>query len=420
MNDNQLNPGALIIDGHGRADLGVVRALGERGVPIYLLTNDPASPVAASRYVTRVLPYPPRDASDDERLRALIEIGRQFRYPPVFFSTGDSSLMLFSRHRRLLEKYYRHHIGEPRLVEAMYDKVLFASLAAAYGLDVPFSATPRSLSDLKDVIDRFTFPVMVKAAEKRRWDEHPEMYELTGGNLKGVRLETKEELLAFYRAASRYDRRMVIQDYIDGRDEELWSFHGFIGRDGDLLAGFTGQKVRTYPIHRGIGCFVVSKYEPAVAEAGIRALTTLGYTGHASVQMKRVPGTNRFRIFEINCRYSSWNGLHAPAGVNMAYAAYLDSLERTQAPLPRQRDGKRWIDARKDVRALQSYRSIGEWGIADWLGSYHGSNCYAYFAWNDPLPALVYYAPLLRRIAGYPFRMLLRRLGVRVARPVEN
>lgn len=411
MENNAENPGAVIIDGHGRADLGLVRALGERGVPVYLLTDDRGSSVARSRFVTKVFPCPPRTAPEAEKVAALLELGRQFRHKPVFFSSGDSSLVLFSRHRKQLEQYYHHHISSAELVEGLYDKVRFATLGSEYRLDVPMTYVPRDIADLEAALERFTFPVMVKPAEKCRWDEHPEIYQLTGGNLKGVRLETAAELLDFYRKVSKFDTGLVVQDYIEGRDEAIYSLHTYVSREGKLLGSFTGQKLRTYPVHRGIGCFQVSVYEPGVVEVGERALKALGYTGHAVVQMKRVPGTDTFRIFEINCRYSSWNYLHTRAGVNLPYAAYRDSLGQAQEALPRQIEGVRWIDAANDLRALADYRRLGEWRLLGWARTYIGSNCYAFFAWNDPLPAVVAPARTLVRALQYPRRLAQRMWG---------
>lgn len=416
MNNQESNPGAVLIDGHGRADLGIVRALGERGVPIYLLTSDRASPVAFSRYVTKIFAFPSVKASEAERVAALVKIGQQFRYKPVFFSSGDSSLVLFSRHRAQLEPYYHHHLSEPALVENLYDKIRFNELASQLGLEVPFGLVPKDLSELERSLSRFTFPVMVKPAEKRRWD-HPQMYKLTEGNIKGVRVETPEALVRFYRAASLYDTQLVIQDYVEGRDEAIYSLHAYIDRDGELVGSFTGQKLRTYPIHRGIGCFQLSIHEPSVIETGKRALQALGYTGHAVVQMKRLPDTNRFKIFEINARYSSWAYLHTRAGVNLPYAAYRDSLGEKQPLLPQQTEGVRWIDASNDIRAFTAYRRLGEWGFSDWIRSYFGKNCYAFFALKDPVPALVPPGQRLLKFCAYPTG-LVRRLARRL-RPLS-
>lgn len=402
------NPGAVIIDGHGRADLGVIRALGQQEVPIYLLTDDRRSAACYSRYVTRILPLPPRDAAP-ERLRALLDYGEQFRHKPVFFSTGDGSMIFFSRHRALLEKYYRHHLSDPELIEALYDKIRFAELSRRHGLDVPFTLAPANLTELEAALPRFSFPVMVKPAEKRRWARHREVAALTGGNLKGVRLESPKALLAFYRRVARYDSRVVIQDYIEGRDEQIYSLHAYIGRHGLLLGHLVGQKLRTYPVHRGIGCFVRSVEEPAVTEVALRALRGLNYTGHASVQLKRLPD-GRFKILEIGSRYSSWAGLHPAASVNLAYAAYRESLGYAVPPLPAARPGARWIDAHNDLRALPEYRRLGEWTLGGWLRSYLGRNTYHYFSWRDPLPALVPHVKILPRLAAYPVRWTLRQL----------
>jgi D-aspartate ligase len=410
LNNSAENPGAIIIDGHGQSDLGVVRALGERGVPVYLFTDSRCSPVALSRYVSEVLPFPGSGAGEEERVGALVQAGKRFRHRPVFFSTGDSSAVLFSRHRTILEAYYLHHLSAPELVEGLYDKIRFAELASERSLEVPFTLAPKTLAELEAALDRFRFPVVVKPAEKRRWAEHPEIIALVHGNLKAVRIDTPEALLDFYRVVARYDTAIVIQNYIEGRDEAIWELHAFIDRDGDLVGVFTGRKLRTYPVHRGIGCFQVSEYEPAVVEVGLRTLRALGYTGHAAVQLKRLPGSNRFEIFEINCRYSAWNDLHRRAGVNMPYAAYCDCLGQKQLPLPRQREGMRWVDVSNDLRAFRDYRRLGEWSLAQWARSYIGRNHYAFFDWRDPLPGLVPYGRGAMRLASLPLRWRRRRL----------
>ncbi len=407
ISNREDNPGAVIIDGHGRADLGLIRALGERNVPVYLLTDDRRSPITRSRYITAILPFPSLRGEESSCVRALMQIGQQFAHRPVFFSTGDRSLMLFARHRAELEQHYRHHIGDPGLITALYDKVAFVRLGHERKLPVPFSLAPGSLDELERDADRLSFPVMVKPAEKRNWAQFPQVHRLVGGNLKGVRVESREALLRLYQDLTPYDNRIVIQNYIEGRDEEIYSLHTYIDRQGDVTGIFTGQKMRTWPIHRGIGCFQLSVIEPQVVNIGVGALRAIGYTGHAIVQVKRNPDTGSFEIFEINCRYSTWNYLHTRSGVNLPYAAYRDSLGEKQRPLPLQREGCRWIDAANDIKAFREYRRIGEWSTGAWLRTYIGSNCYAVFSWRDPMPTL---APLACQLGGAPFR-LARRFG---------
>lgn len=86
--------------------------------------------------------------------------------------------------------------------------------------------------------------------------------------------------------------------------------------------------------------------------------------------MKRLPQEDRFVIFEINGRYSTWNYLQTSAGVNLPYAAYRDSLGEKQHPLQPQEEGVRWIDSQNDLRAFREYRRLGEWKTWPWMRSY--------------------------------------------------
>jgi predicted ATP-grasp superfamily ATP-dependent carboligase len=386
LNNLEDNPGAFIIDGHGKADLGLVRALGEGGIPIYLATNERRNAVCHSRFITQIFDIPPADASDEEKLSSLVEIGKRFAQRPVFFSTGDSSLLFFSRHRRALEAYYRHHIGRSDIIEACADKIKFARLAEELHLAVPASIVPTSRAQIAELSQTLRFPVMVKPSEKKNWDRHMEIYRIVGGNLKGVRVDTVDKLLRLYDELTPFDNNIVVQEYIDGRDENIFSLHTYIDREGHVIGWFTGQKIRTYPIHRGIGCFQRSVINTHVRDIGLEILHKIGYTGHAIVQVKRLPGTETFQAFEINCRYSTWNYLHTKAGVNLPLAAYQESLGYSPAILPTQIEGVRWIDTANDIKAFRAYRNIGEWTWTAWLRSYCGRNCYVEFAANDPLP----------------------------------
>ena len=37
---------------------------------------------------------------------------------------------------------------------------------------------------------------------------------------------------------------ILFQEYIPGRDEDVWMFNGYFDRDSRCLAGFTGVKLR--------------------------------------------------------------------------------------------------------------------------------------------------------------------------------
>jgi len=67
--------------------------------------------------VRRVFPVPARSRPEALRVEALLAIEATFEQPPVFFSSGDSSLLLFSRNRSVLEPFFRRHLADAKLVE---------------------------------------------------------------------------------------------------------------------------------------------------------------------------------------------------------------------------------------------------------------------------------------------------------------
>lgn len=389
------NPGAVIVDGHGHTDLGVARALGSRGVPVFVATNDRQSPVCFSRYVERVFPFPADTASDLEKVQALRMLGRHFEHRPVLFPTGDATQMLFSRHRTALEHYYRHHLAEPELVEDLADKRRFARLAVRKRLPVPQTVVPQDRQQLNAALWALRFPVAVKPADKREWAQHAALHELTGGNLKAVRIESPRELLAFYDAVRPYNDNLVVQEYVDGRDEALYSLYVYVDQRGQVSGTALSQKVRTHPPHRGVGTCSVTRQNRAIRTLGLSAVMSLGLRGMAIVQVKWSPRDNRWLILEINPRHGTSIGLYPEAGVNLPYAAYRDSIGFPVAALPEQRDGVRWIDMPNDWATFRRYRQLGEWGWWSFLRSYRGPRTYATFAWHDPRPAFV---PLVRRM----------------------
>jgi D-aspartate ligase len=396
------NPGAVIVDGHGHTDLGVVRALGTMGVPVYLVTNNPHGPVRYSRYLAGVFSFPPDAAPELDKIKALRQIGRRFRHRPVLFSTGDTTLMLMSRHRTALEHYYRHHLANEALVEQLNDKRLFAQLAGRHQLPVPMTIVPGNRQELEAALWGLRFPVIVKPAEKRNWARFPAMLEITGGNLKGVRVESARELLRLYDRLSPFNSELVIQEYIEGRDEALYSLYVYIDRKQEVKGWALSQKIRTQPPHCGVATFSVTRTERSIYRLGVSALHALGVTGLAILQVKWSEPHHSYLILEINARHGTSISLYPEAGVNLPYVAYKDSLGQDVTPLGEQEEGVRWADLRGDLRALKKYRAIGEWSWTDFLRSYFGRRTYALFSWSDPVPALV---PLWARIRRRSMRL---------------
>lgn len=382
------NPGALIIDGHGTAELGVVRALGRAGVPVFLASNDPKAPARYSRYVKQVFDYPPDRASDVEKVSRLRNIGRRFRHKPVLFATDEANLCLLSRCRTALEYYFRHHMPEAELIDRLSDKRLFAQLAGRNHLPVPTTVVPKTRRELEASLWGLRFPVVVKPAGRQSWAAQPQITAVTGGRPGGYRLNSIGELLQFYDKVARFDPELVVQEYIDGGDAALYQLHVYIDRLHQVKGWGLGQTIRSLPPRQGAATALVTCNERAIYRLGISALHALGVTGQAVVRVKWSPAHRSYLIMGMSARHGAATGLYLVAGVNLPSVAYRDSLGREVSPLAEQLEGVHWVDAEQDRLARQRYRALGEGRWGDSLRGYSARRCYACFSWRDPLPAL--------------------------------
>jgi predicted ATP-grasp superfamily ATP-dependent carboligase len=230
------------------------------------------------------------------------------------------------------------------------------------------------------------FPLILKPMLPPTWSREP--IATVVGHKKALTVHSAAELEARYGAIAALEPRLVVQDYVPGRDDRLYSLHVYMDRASEPLGWFTGRKLRTYPTYAGIGCFVESVTIPEIIADGIDMLRRIHYSGLALLQFKRDDRDGTYKLLEINPRTSSWNLLAAEAGVNLPYIAYRDAIGAPPQAPPVQRDGLRYQYFDHDLRAFWDYRKHGDITLAQWLGSLRGPKVYQLFAADDPSPFL--------------------------------
>lgn len=372
--------------GGSQGDLSVVRTLGREGVPVVVVSEYRDNPARSSRYTTRFHVCPELTRDDEKGLKFLLDLATAEPDPPVLFPTADPDLAMVDRLREPLKERYRLFISRPDLIAAFTDKGRFYDFATAKGFPIPHTIVPRDARDVRRVSESLRFPLIVKPLVPQDWTT-PEIKRIVDDK-KAVRVDSLAALERLYEAISPHNSRLLIQEYVHGRDDRLYSVHVCVGRAGTPLGVFSGQKIRTYPTYAGIGCFVRSVLVPELVELSLDLLQRVNYTGLALLQFKKDERTGQFKLLEINPRASSWNLLAYACGVNLPFLAYCDSVGRAAQPAPQQTEGRRYLFLEHDVRAFLDYRRHGDWTLFAWLRSLIGRNVYQYLAWDDLAPFL--------------------------------
>lgn len=390
---------ALVLDGLGLADLGVIRSLGRAGLEVWLAGPDAAAPECSSRYVRRFhrVPSVVRDA--DLFTRKLHDWVAAQPQTVVMFCTGDRMVGAVSPRRADLPANLIHHIASEQLVTSCLSKAKFSKLSSEIGLPVPQTRVCRDEDALKGAIREFGEAFIKPSNRHRLWTNDPAARQASAG-MKGFVVRGMNDVPPVVRTSLKFGYGWVAQQFVAGGANCLYSVHAYRDRTGSWTQCFVGQKLRTAPPRDGVGVLARSAWDPEAAELAEQILTRMDYRGYALLQFKRDVRSGKLYLLEINPRYSTWCELAERAGVNLPVVAFLDALDALpEAPHLTQRDGVYWWDAAGDWSNLR--RREAAWG--DRLAGLVPPPAFpalARLAVDDPRPGLArlpIIGPLVRR-----------------------
>lgn len=403
----QLQNPAYVMGGSLNA-LGIVRALGREGIPVYLVHSS-TDTIARSSKFAKFLLSPSPEKQPEELVDFLNRFQGKMTHPGVIIPTSDVAVLFLARYGNQLEKNFRFVIPEPRLIEKFASKEGFDELAQRHHFPAPRTFIPRSEADLATIADQLDFPCIIKPFYSHKWRD-PRIVKKYGW-IKVLQLNNKTDLMTHYRYLAQVDPQMVVQEFIHGDDEANYSLHIYLPRDGSRAITFVGKKIRVAPIHYGVGAFVESVAEPEMERLGKEFLIAVHYRGMAVINFKKDPVRHKIYGIELNPRFSLWNYLDYASGINFAHLYYLDSLEQS-LPLPGDyQTGVKWVSIEKDISAFFSYHREHLLSFSDWIKSYRGKKAFAEFAADDPGPFFRWMAKMLGIFIFSGSRRLFRKIS---------
>lgn len=377
--------------GASEGDMNLVRSLGLAGVPAILVAEYAEPPARLSRHCSDFVQVPLFSEQPEALLQALRRLAARHGGPLPVLASADPDLEVLAR---LLAQGASDCIvstlPDPDLVRRLMDKTEFDRLAAAHRLPVPRTFAPTSLTEVRDAAERLRFPAIVKPATPQAWCQSPGLPEAVR-RAKALRVDHVDELMALCAQLLPLGATSLVQEFIEGPDEEHFDVHAFIGRDGRAQAVFSGRKWRIWPPHAGSGCLVESLNEPRLEALALDILARIGYRGIANMNFKRDCRTGEFLLLEINPRVSQWGILTTRCGVNLPWLAWRDAQGLPAPdPAPPVRAGRWYVNGLKDLRAVRQYRAEGLTRWSDYLRSLlRWPLVCQTLSLDDPRPALV-------------------------------
>ena len=377
--------GALVLGADYRG-LGIVRSLGRRGIPVWVIEHDGDAIAAHSRFALRRLSLP--DGDDVAKARFLLELGRRDELEGwALFPTGDESARLVAEHHDALSSCFRLTTPAWDVLRLAYDKRLTYELATVLRVAIPNTWYPRADSDLGHLSIRY--PAILKPAVK------PEFNRLTAA--KAWRVNDLDEFRTRYEEACRLvdPSVLIVQELIPGDGNSQLSFAALC-QDGRPIATIVARRDRQYPVDFGRASTFVQSIEcPEIVEPSQRLLKAMRFTGLVEIEYKRDQRDGVLKLLDINPRAWGWHSIGAPAGVDFPYLAW--RLARGEyVPSLTGRPGVRWVRLSTDLPTSLGQILRRKLSPLAYLASLRHAEG-AIFQRDDPVPGLAE-LPLLTRV----------------------
>ena len=364
--------------------LGIARALAGKGIRVIGLSADPK---IYGNY-TRLCEVRMAPSSNDAPEQLLHFLSRSTDLSgAVIFPTRDADVHFLDRFRTELHAY-RLAIPSAYSVEKSMNKYELVLRAREAGIPVPRTAQVHSAAELQRAGERVGFPCVLKPVSAFEWRIGDAWRRV--GSRKAVRVASPEALRQEYETVSGITPRVLVQEWIPGKVEQMVVLGGYADEDSHLVAYFTARKLLQSPPDCGTGCVLASEPILELVAPTEKLLAALRYQGMAEVEYKLDARSGQYKLIEINTRHWDQHELGQASGINLTWIAYCHLTGRNSDGHRRQIVRAKWIA--EDAVFLYCLRALYRRQIRprELWSKLAGRKVYSIFAWNDPLPLLRY------------------------------
>jgi D-aspartate ligase len=392
-------PAAVLLGGENGA-LPIARSLAMGGVKTIIVASErPDDQTFHSRHCNRKIVLHRFDVSNDDRnVSTLIQLSRSLTRTPILFWGSDRETLFIHRNRKALAEFFHFLLPDEALTETLVDKGKFSQFAESHNIPIPATRLFYSLRYLLNQRDTLPYPCTIKPVYMSLW--YSDFIKKHFGTYKHVlqRIEHPDELARYISILPNIDKGVVVQQYINGPDNELFSFHGYFNSKSEPVACFVGRKIRTNPIHFGGSAYIETVHRPDLMDFCLAICRRIGLRGVVKIDCKQDSTTGKIYVLEFNLRFNLWEQLGAFAGINIPRIWYDDFSGNGHCQQSGTYEaGRRWLYFAADLRALPQYLRSGEWTLWEWLKSYRGQKVYHTLDWQDPWPLFCSLPRFLKR-----------------------
>lgn len=328
MNDDaspEIRPGpagvplpVLVPGADSPTGLGLARALRTQHVPIVGLARDPGSPSCRSSVWQEIVPVPEDSASS--WLASLAGVAARYGRMALF-PACDDVVAVVGEHAESLRGDFDFVASPPEVVRRLLDKTEFHDWAVRYGFPVPHTEVVADPAELRAVLARLRYPAVLKPCERTP------AWQAVSPRRKAYVLTSAADVAHIPFDLFAVSPRYVLQEWIPGRDSDVYFCLVYRDRDGHELGSRVGRKIVQWPEGTGNTALCVTVDDQELHDLTAKLFDAAGMVGLGSVEFKRSPVDGRPYITEPTIgRPNLQSGVATAAGTDLIGAAYSDAV----------------------------------------------------------------------------------------------
>jgi len=381
----------VVVTGNHPMALTLIRSLGRRGIPVFVLlsTHNRHRSAAFYRRLTEASRFVKRCVCFDERdyeaglLETLLCLGRRQRQRLPLLPASDKDMDFVSRHRGALLGFYAFNMPAHETMEMLLNKRRFYEYAAEHDIPIPRTFLPKTAADLTAGRARIRYPCIIKPP----WRD--EAWTTRFGNRKVIVCDDFETLQRQFSEVVGLVPQCVVQEVVPGPEQNIYCAFALLDAASNILSLLVGRKLRQYPPGFGNTSLIESVHDERVADLTATICRRIGLVGYASIEFKYDVRDKEFRVLEITAgRWNRQAGITEAAGVPLVGQWYASCLGKTVAPVQDYRPHVKWVSEINELRSLPFYVRDGLWSPLRWLASYRHTRRFELFARDDLGPML--------------------------------
>ncbi|MGI9309148.1 MAG: carboxylate--amine ligase, partial [Gammaproteobacteria bacterium] len=307
---NSHKPHAIVIGLDGMAGIQTARTLARHKIPVIGIACDGDHHCCKTNVCEEIISAP---TQAPEIIDTLLKIGPVLPKKAVLFPCHDRTVRVIAEHRDVLVPWFHIAAASHEVVEKLTSKIGFYNHAVEHGFKVPQTFVLRNQGDALRAADELKFPgVMKPSSTSSGWDRHT--------MAKAYQVKDAKEFLGLYERCKKWVDELILQQWIPGGDDSLYSCNCYIDTVGEPQATFIARKIRQWPPHVGFSSLGEECRNDEVLSESLRLFASVDYTGLGYVEFKLDERTGEYYVIEPNIgRPTGRSGIAEAGGVELIY-----------------------------------------------------------------------------------------------------